>query len=183
MKAFSIRLAFLASICLLFICLSAQGQVRSKAVYGELLGASQGIGFSYDARFDNNVADGLGFRAGLGLGYAYSSDFVAFNISGDKVDTYNRMFRFVIPLELNYLLGRSKSKFETGAGLALCLDRYTSDSGAKAENFYGVIPYVSLGYRLVTTNGFLFRAGVLPSYNFDGGNFSFYPYLGFGWAF
>ena len=93
------------------------------------------------------------------------------------------MFRLSVPVEVNYLLGKGNSKFEAGAGAALCADLYTSASGAKPASSFGAIPYLSLGYRLVTSNGFLFRVGALPSYNFSGGNFSLYPYLGFGWAF
>ena len=39
---------------------SAQSQTRSRGVYGELLGASQGLGFNYDARFDKESSDGFG---------------------------------------------------------------------------------------------------------------------------
>ena len=141
----------------------AQSQTRSRAIYGELLGASQGIGFNYDARFKKDAS--------------------AYNIDGEKIDTYNQMFRLSVPVEVNYLLGKGNSKFEAGAGAALCADLYTSASGAKPASSFGAIPYLSLGYRLVTSKGFLFRVGALPSYNFSGGNFSFYPYLGFGWAF
>lgn len=35
------------------------------------------------------MSDGFGWRAGLGFGYAYSTNFVAFSIREDKVDTYN----------------------------------------------------------------------------------------------
>ena len=161
----------------------AQSQTRSRAIYGELLGASQFIGLNYDARFKKDASDGFGWRTGLGLGYAYSSILTAFNYDGEKIDTYNRMFRFAVPVEVNYLLGKGNSKFEAGAGVDLCADLYTSDSGAKPASSFGAIPYLSLGYRLVTSKGFLFRVGALPSYNFNGGQFRSYPYLGFGWAF
>ena len=176
----------LATLLFVGICGSngyAQSQTRSRAIYGELLGASQGIGFNYDARFKKDASDGFGWRTGLGFGYAYSSIMAAYTYDGEKIDTYNQMFRLSVPVEVNYLLGKGNSKFEAGAGAALCADLYTSASGAKPASGFGAIPYLSLGYRLVTSNGFLFRVGALPSYNFSGGNFSFYPYLGFGWAF
>lgn len=173
---------------LLFTCIfcsnsAAQNQTRSHVIYGELLGASQGIGFNYDARFKKDVSDGFGWRMGLGFGYAYSSTSVAFFADGEKIDTYNQMFRLSIPVEVNYLLGKGNSKFEAGAGAALCADLYTSASGAKPASNFGVIPYLSLGYRLVTSKGFLFRVGAIPTYNISGNQFRFYPYLGFGWAF
>ena len=159
---------------------SAQRQPHSQAVYCELLGPSQGIGFSYDARFKKGARDGFGIRAGLGLGYAYSSSILTFDLDGD---IYNQMFRLAVPLEINYLVGKKASKFEVGAGTAICADRYTSESGAKPETAFGALPYLSLGYRLVTDKGFLFRAGVLPFYNFSSNNLRIYPYLSFGWAF
>jgi len=183
MKRVTLLIILLLSAGLLNFRVSAQTQPRSRAIYGELLGASQGVGVNYDARFKKGVSDGFGWRAGLGFGYSYSSTFVAFTIADDKIDTFNQMFRLAVPLEVNYLLGKRNSKLETGAGVFFCLDRYTSDTGADPENDYGFSPYLSLGYRLVTSKGFLFRAGVLPSYHFGGGSLSLYPYLGFGWAF
>ena len=115
----------------------AQSQTRSRAIYGELLGASQGIGFNYDARFKKDASDGFGWRTGLGFGYAYSSIFAAYNIDGEKIDTYNQMFRLSVPVEVNYLLGKGNSKFEAGAGAALCADLYTSASGAKPASSFG----------------------------------------------
>lgn len=158
-------------------------QTKNKHIYFEFLGASNGIGVNYDARFNKNATDGFGWRTGVGFGYSYSSNFLAVNIADDKVDSYNHMFRFSVPVEVNYLLGKGNSKFETGAGLLFCLDRYTSDSGAKPENSFGLGPYLGLGYRLVTKKGFLFRAGALPSYDLGSKKFGLWPYLGFGWSF
>lgn len=174
MKRVSLIIVLL--FCLTGIASFAQGDARSRSIYGELLGASQGIGVNYDARFRLGAPDGFGWRSGLGLGYAYSTNFVAFNVVGDEVETYNQMFRLAVPVEVNYLLGKGMSKLESGIGAALSLNRYLSDTGAKPKNSFGASPYASLGYRLVATRGFLFRAGLLYSG-------SFYPYLGFGWAF
>jgi len=183
MKKAFVAVAALLAAGLFSMDLMAQSHQRSRSLYGELLGASQGIGINYDARFNRGKSDGFGWRTGLGFGYAYSSNFVAFNIDGDVVDTYNQMFRAAVPLELNYLLGKKNSKLETGGGAALCMDIYTSDTGARTEASFGVVTYLSVGYRLVTHSGFLFRVGVLPSFNFDGSNLSLYPYIGFGKAF
>ena len=153
----------LATLLFVGICGSngyAQSQTRSRAIYGE-----------------------FGWRTGLGFGYAYSSIFAAYNIDGEKIDTYNQMFRLAVPVEVNYLLGKGNSKLEAGAGAVLCADLFTSASGAKPTGSFGAAPYLSLGYRLVTSKGFLFRVGALSTYNFSGCKFSFYPNLGFGWAF
>lgn len=87
------------------------------------------------------------------------------------------------PLEINYLVGKKASKFEMGLGTVVCADRYTSDNGAKPQMSCGLIPYLSLGYRLVTEKGFLLRAGALPLFDFSDKQFGLYPYLSFGWAF
>ena len=147
------------------------------------------IGFSFSSQywmlFLWAVPYGLGWRTGLGFGYAYSSSSsVALSFAdGEMPVAYNRMFRFAVPLEVNYLLGKGKSKFESGAGAIVCLDRFTSDTGGAPEHSFGAIPYLSLGYRLVTDNGFLLRAGAMPLLSFSPFHVSFYPYLGFGWAF
>lgn len=146
--------------------LFAQTAPGNRGIYFELFGASGGLGINYDARFKRDVTDGLGWRTGVGMGYAYSTNFVAFHILDDRVDTYNQMFRLSVPLEINYLLGERKSKFESGAGVVFCLERYTSDTGALPENDFGLAPYASVGYRLVTPGGFLLRVGALSSYSF-----------------
>jgi hypothetical protein len=162
---------------------SAQSQTRSRGVYGELLGASQGLGFNYDARFDKESSDGFGWRAGIGVGYAYSSIIAFYYSDGNMADTYNQMFRLAMPIEVNYLLGKGSSKLEAGAGGAMCVDLFTSASGARPKSTTGIVPYLNLGYRLVANKGFLFRVGVLSSYNVNSDKAILYPYLGFGKAF
>lgn len=162
---------------------SAQSQTRSRGVYGELLGASQGLGFNYDARFDKESSDGFGWRAGIGVDYAYSSIIAFYYSDGNMADTYNQMFRLAMPIEVNYLLGKGSSKLEAGAGGAMCVDLFTSASGARPKSTTGIVPYLNLGYRLVANKGFLFRVGVLSSYNFNSDKAILYPYLGFGKAF
>ena len=181
----SIFMPLLLALGLSLAGLSVSAQNHSKSVYGELLGASQMIGVNYDARFNRAVPYGLGWRTGLGFGYAYSSSSsVALSFAdGEMPVAYNRMFRFAVPLEVNYLLGKGKSKFESGAGAIVCLDRFTSETGGAPEHSFGAIPYFSLGYRLVTDKGFLLRAGAMPLLSFSPFHVSFYPYLGFGWAF
>lgn len=181
----SIFMPLLLALGLFLAGVNVSAQNHSKSIYGELLGASQMIGVNYDARFNSGASDGFGWRTGLGLGYAYSSSSaVAISLTGSEMTVvYNRMYRFSVPLEVNYLLGKGKSKFESGAGAIVCLDRYTSETGGAPQHSLGAIPYLSLGYRLVTDRGFLLRAGVMPVPGFSPFNVSFYPYLGFGWAF
>ncbi|MBO4916392.1 MAG: hypothetical protein J5374_00755 [Bacteroidales bacterium] len=169
---------------------------NSRSVYFELLGASNGLGVNYDARFNRDASSGLGWRIGLGSGYRYSSTGLAYDFSDSRIlektdesvhidiyHVYDQCFRAAIPLEINYLLGKGSSKFEIGAGGFLAADLYTSRDGVKPELRFGAAPYLSAGYRLVTARGFFFRAGALPSFNFRTRDASFWPYLAFGWAF
>ncbi len=172
----------------------------SRSVYFEILGASNAIGISYDARFNPDSSSGLGWRAGIGFGYRYSSTGLAYDLSDTDSNSfgskpreesvpinirhiYDRCYRLAIPLEINYLMGQGPSKFELGAGGFLYADRYTSFEGVTPENQFGFSPYLSAGMRLVTARGFLLRGGVLPSFNFRTRDYSFWPYISIGRAF
>lgn len=109
-----------------------------------------------------------------------------------------------VPLELNYLLGEKKSKLEVGFGASLGVyhvketswfysqpvppeteeiaERYESK-----ENRFGYFLFGNIGYRYQRTNGFMFRVGLSPSFNFGDkhglSKSAFYPYIGLGWSF
>lgn len=171
------------------IGVSAQKKVRDISI--ELLGAQNAVGINYDSRFNGN--SGLGYRVGVGFGYGNTSILFDENIKGVGV-----------PIELNYLLGKKHNKLEAGFGTSLGVyhvkttwlyyhhpvppetewheERYTSTS-----NRFGYFMFGDIGYRYQRENGFMFRVGVSPSFNFGdkcGLNKSaFYPYVGFGWSF
>lgn len=183
----------LALIAGLFVSASSYGQ-GSRVVYLELLGASNGLGINYDARFNRGSASGFGWRTGLGFGYRYSSTGVAygFNETGNSQDggvaldmsrVYDQCFRASVPLEVNYLLGKGPSKIDLGAGGIFCADLYTSKDGGNPHLHLGTTPYLSAGYRLVTARRFVFRAGFITPFSFRTGEFSFWPHIGFGKAF
>ena len=164
-----------------------------RTMYIELLGASNGLGINYDARFRQGASSGWGWRTGLGFGYRYSSMGVAYSFSDTEVvddskildltAIYNQCFRASVPLEINYLLGKGPSKLDLGAGGVFCAELYTSREGAKPHLQAGAVPYLSAGYRLVTAKGFVFRAGAIAPYSSVDRRFSFWPHLGFGWTF
>lgn len=162
---------------------SGQGRHYDRGIYGELLGPSGGLGVNYDARFRKGAETGWGWRAGLGLGYASSSNLVALKFADDKIETYNRMYQVTVPLGINYLVGKGNSKFETGAGISFINAIYTSKSGAKTVSEYGFTPFISLGYRLVTNRGFMLRAGVLPTFDTNASDLNLIPYISFGKSF
>jgi len=178
------RIFFLS---ILAFCLSAglsyaQNRLGSKALYCEFFGASQMVGVNYESRFDKAKSDGLGWRIGCGVGFAYSSSGLCVSYDGREVNTYNRMARMAVPLELNCLIGQNKSKAEFGLGAFFCADYYYEDSVGNTCFGVGLAPYVSLGYRLVTERGFLFRIGTLGFRTIEE-TLGLYPFIGFGKSF
>ena len=173
---------------------STYGQ-NGRTLYLELFGASNGLGVNYDARFDRDGSTGWGWRTGLGFGYRYSSTGLAYDFSeksgtqvGETTEItishiYNQSFRASVPLEINYLLGSGPSKLDLGAGGLFCADLYTAADGAKPHLAFGVSPYLSAGYRLVTEKRFVFRAGFMSPFTFRTREFPFWPYISFGRAF
>lgn len=188
-----IVLSLFALCC--FSAVMAQQKTRNLSV--ELLGAQNIVGINYDSRFNGN--SGLGYRVGIGYGYGDNSGLFDQKINGVGV-----------PLELNYLLGKKNSKLELGFGLSLGVYHIketvayvytgwypgTEDTDQKygeikyytnEENRFGYFFFGDIGYRYQRPNGFMFRVGVSPSFNF-GDKYglckaAFFPYIGFGWSF
>lgn len=166
----------------------------------EVLGAQSTVGINYDSRFNGN--SGFGYRVGIGYGYGNENNSGLFDQCINGVG---------VPLELNYLLGKKNSKLELGFGASLGVYReketigYVKDTGwypdgdKKDETTWGIDYYTSsntqfgyflfgdIGYRYQRPSGFMFRAGISPSFNFGDKNglnkSAFYPYVGFGWSF
>lgn len=153
----------------------AQQKTRSLSV--ELLGAQNIAGINYDSRFNGN--SGLGYRVGIGYGY------------GDNSGWYDQKINGVgVPLELNYLLGKKNSKLELGFGASLGVYQvketigYVKDTGwypggentdetspktdfyTSSKTQFGYFFFGDIGYRYQRPNGFMFRVGVSPSFNF-----------------
>lgn len=167
----------------------AQKNLHSFSV--EAFGAQNTIGFNYDARIRGNY--GLGYRIGIGYGYANNSGLFDQKING-----------IGIPLELNYLFGKKNSKLEIGFGASLGIyhvketiwyyyqpippetkghdEQYTS-----SDKRFGYFMFGNIGYRYQREHGFMFRIGITPSFNF-GDKYGlkravFYPYIGLGKSF
>lgn len=175
-----------------FCCSSAvfaQDKTRSLSV--EILGAQNIVGVNYDSRFKGN--SGLGYRVGIGYGYGNNSGLFDQNINGVGV-----------PLELNYLLGKKRSKLEMGFGTSLGVYHIKETTGVYYESTppetegrieywtssstrFGYFMFGNIGYRYQRDKGFMFRTGVSPSFNFGDKyglkKYAFYPYIGFGWSF
>lgn len=187
-------LSLLALCC--FSAVMAQQKTRSLSI--EFFGAQNLAGINYDSRFNGN--SGFGYRVGLGYGYGNDIGLFEKKISG-----------VAAPLELNYLLGKKNSKLELGFGLsmgvyqireivacfedpALHPDTENTDQGyvkikyySDMETRFGYFFFGNIGYRYQRPNGFVFRVGISPSFNFGDkcgiNKDAFFPYIGFGWSF
>lgn len=166
------------------------GYVKSISVEG--LGAHTFVGVNYDARLKGN--SGFGYR--VGVGYAGGGSDVSFFFGSSKQRTKG----VNIPLEINYLLGKKRSKLELGIGAALgyyrvrtCYESQIPNAMGEyetlctRENTFGYLMFANVGYRLQPVRGFMFRVGVTPSWDFGGrkalSRGHLYPYIALGYAF
>ena len=183
----------------------ADGLEKNKAVYLELLGPSGLAGINFDARFNDHTR--LGWRAGLSFAYGRS-----YNLLGQDSDVRG----YAVPLEINYLLGSQKNNLELGLGTglgiynvhetrielvngpasSLTVEQQKPTIGEyriktllayrESRNTFGYYFFGNIGYRHVSNNGFLFRAGITPAFTFSkdaSKKVNFRPYVAFGWAF
>lgn len=180
---------FIFSAVLIASCCCALAQNRSKSVYLEIMGPSNMVGVSYDARIRHD--SNLGYRVGV----AYSSlKILDVNDDDDQ--------RFVsVPLGLNYLVGNSCHQLEIGLGACPGLyhrayDTVKYNEGTVAEpakvheseNLFGCIAYATIGYRYTSKKGLQLRCGFSPAFDFgnkyaDNKITPLYPYLSVGYAF
>lgn len=181
-------------LSVVFLCAmssSVAAQEKTQSVSIEAFGAQNTIGVNYDARIKGN--HGLGYRIGIGYGYANNSGWFDQKINGIGV-----------PIEVNYLLGKKRSKLEIGFGTSLGLYKVkettwyfypptSSETEPKSEQYtsssnrFGYFMFGNIGYRYLREHGFVFRIGITPSFNL-GDKYglkrtAFYPYIGFGKSF
>lgn len=161
---------------LLFVMILLSGstfaQNRDKSVYVELMGPSDMLGVSYDARIKPDSK--LGYRVGV----AYASPYLL------NIDDAQRFIS--VPLGLNYLAGKGNHRLEVGAGASPGI--YHHSVNYKSKNDFGCIAFGTIGYRYTASNGIQIRCGVSPYVTF-GNKYAdkkvrpLYPYLSIGYAF
>ena len=182
------------------LCMGSKAQEKEEGIAArpvrslsaEFLGAHTVGGVNYDARLRGNA--GLGYR--IGLGYAGGGSNGSYFLGNGE----QRIHGVEIPLEVNYLFGKKRSKLEVGLGSSLGYYRvkneWTSafpnaqgqyEEYRERDNRFGYLMFANVGYRLQPVKGFMFRVGLTPSWTFGGKNAlsrgHLYPYLGFGYAF
>lgn len=135
-------------------------------VYVEAGGAGIAYSVNYDTRFKESH-NGLGFRGGLGFW------------------TSSKLHRFVLPAQLNYLIGKRRHLLEVGAGATLLHSGGGGDSVFDVTNDKGVsvIGTISAGYRFQPfAKGINARAG--GSLNFSSFGLPLpFPALSVGYTF
>ena len=134
------------------------------------------------------------------------------NIAGINYGLFDQKINGIgVPLELNYLFGKKNSKLELGFGASLGVYQVketigfvkdtgwypggenTDETSPKIDSYtssrtqFGYFFFGDIGYRYQRPNGFMFRVGVSPSFNF-GDKYglkkaAFFPYIGLGWSF
>lgn len=162
-------------------------KTRDKNIYIEFLGASNLIGVSFDSRF--TPISPWGYR--IGISYFQGGD------SFIKASNSNRGLFF--PIEVNFLTSGNKHKLELGLGSNLGIynehisfieeskEQYETISSTSNTTF-GYYFFSNIGYRYISTKGFLFRIGLSPSFSFNDKHGItkepfIYPYISFGYSF
>lgn len=136
-----------------------------QAVFFEILGTGGLYSVNYDTRF-NRRPDGLGMKVGLSYTQVTEASL------------------FTVPVQLNYLLGKSEKYFEIGLGATYAsaeIDSFGDDEdGESGSTVFGTMTF---GYRKQPLDGgFMFRGGVSPVFG-KGYFIPYYPYLSFGYSF
>jgi hypothetical protein len=134
-------------------------QKRHTAVYLELLGTSVLYSLNVEERWQLNTNSQFGVR----VGFSY------FN-GGSLFSDVKRVY---VPILLNYSrsMGPSNHHFiEFGAGAQIAdLRGYTSAGFFEKVEYYDgtyVLPTASLSYRYQNPKGFMFKAGITPTFKY-----------------
>jgi hypothetical protein len=186
MKKFIVTLTFAITVCFSFAQKENKITYR-KSINVDLLGGGLTANLSFDMRLKKGVQDGIGFRAGIG-GFSMNN-LITTDAEGNRgVSNFSLV---TIPLEVNYLIGKRRSAFETGVGI---LNYYSTSNGAiikqntnnvvtyDAKGFdFGAV-YLKLGYRFQPLkNGVTFNVAYTPLIN--GAGFQHCFGLGLGFSF
>lgn len=164
----------LAAIVFTFICAEPFAQqgftrpLKQNQLYLEL----GGNGFIYSVNYERLLSKSFSIRGGIG----YTPTLIV--ADGDY---------FFIPVTGSLLAGSETSKLELGLGVTYFSGKvkkifiYEVDSETESRLVFNGI----LGYRYVSSGGFIFRVAFTPFYNPDNENSNFLPWgaLSFGYAF
>jgi len=129
--------------------IASDNQDFRRAFFIDVLGSSPLISFNYDMRIKRLHNDGLGFRAGFGLGSLVQSDY---NITPRY---------FSLPMGINYILGPKRHGFEAGIGYTAQFLTTTPPDATKSNSFANL----NIGYRFQPLrDGLIFRLYWTPTF-------------------
>ena len=121
---------------------------RKNAVYAELGGTALKASISYERlkllKKGNTLAVSIGVGAPV-------------TIEGTRV--------YMVPVQFNWLLGKSASRAELGFSINPAYHTYTSFKSTPEETsgqYYTAMPSIRIGYRYTGPKGLVFRAGYTP---------------------
>ena len=138
-------------------------EVRPNAVYLEALG--NGGMFSWN--YERVTASSMGFRVGI-------ASWKAADFWGEGSSTF-----LTFPVTLSWVPGGRGSGLELGGGFLLGREGQRDEPSAETKGIANLTAI--LGYRWVTTKGWLLRAGFTPFYPLAGDypDSQFFPSMGF----
>ncbi len=147
------RIALFGALIFGFLSTARAQEQHLHNFYGEVLGPGIAYSVNYDRRFSPGHA-GLGFRVGAGY-WTYSPQ---------------HLHRFVLPVQLNYLIGKRRHLMEIGAGATFI---NSAGGGSEwdmvSEEGWGTAATLSAGYRFQPLNkGVNVRAGATLVYSTAG---------------
>ncbi|MDO4320723.1 MAG: hypothetical protein Q4C34_09125 [Bacteroidales bacterium] len=132
----------------------------SRNIFGEFFGPSFGVGIGFDSRFKNGTP--FGYRVGV----SYTNGSYDDNQEWRYLD-FNGV---CVPLEINAIFGKRKSKFEIGIGVTPSIlhrvytwywkDDMTTDYITTRGNKLNIMGTLNIGYRYQRARGFFLRAGL-----------------------
>lgn len=131
-------------------------KIRAEDIYVEVGGAGWLFTLNYDTRF-NKRRDGLGFR--IGTGYFQHTQVRTFFAPGEVPYTPAAQKYFMLPLQINYLLGKKNHFAEFGAGATYTMynggGRSSNDlfPYAKPGNQFKLVNTLTVGYRYQPLKG------------------------------
>ncbi|MDE7145082.1 MAG: hypothetical protein K2O30_02880 [Duncaniella sp.] len=144
----------------------SEESLMSHNIFGELFGPSFGVGIGFDSRFKNGTP--FGYRVGI----SYTDG------SFDDIQRLRDLYfnGVCVPLEINAIFGKRKSKFEIGVGATPSILRrvytrwywnddvapgyMTTNSVTTRGTKLNILGTLNIGYRYQRERGFFLRAGL-----------------------
>lgn len=189
-------------LLLLLALLPSCAIARQRAIYAEVQGMWPLFNISYDARVASNSH--WGYRVGISPVYLTENEQNNYSLEGSlqyhfgSMNHYKKVTGIAFPLEVNFLAGGQKWKFESALGTQLGYYHFkergfiTQDGHTQEQtlhsNEFGYSLYNNIGVRYLSSSHVMARAGVMPVITFSDeftihDDFALGVYFSIGYAF